>query len=184
METFINDIRLLQDFNSNSCELNLQVKLNDEQKNELSEISKALKDKKFICEIKPHRNKRSLDANSYCWVLCEKIAQQVKSTSKEIYKQNILDVGVFEIRPIAEEVKDLTIKRWNSLGLGFLTEELGRSKLDKYVKVKFYFGSHTYNSKEMTRFIDELVSKAQELGIETIPPKELESLKNRWRHYE
>ena len=36
-------------------------------------------------------------------------------------------------------------------------------------------GSHTYDSKEMSRLIDGTVSEAKELGIETMPLDELKA---------
>jgi hypothetical protein len=42
-------------------------------------------------------------------------------------------------------------------------------------------GSHTYDSREMSRLIDGTVSEAKELGIETLSPAELERMKQQWR---
>ena len=36
--------------------------------------------------------------------------------------------------------------------------------------------SHTYDSKEMSVLIDGIVSEAKDLGIETLPPSELERM--------
>ena len=41
-------------------------------------------------------------------------------------------------------------------------------------------GSHTYDTKEMSELIDGTVSEAKELGIETLPPDELERMVNAW----
>ena len=43
-----------------------------------------------------------------------------------------------------------------------------------------YYGSSTYDTKEMSRLIDEVVSRAAELGIETIPKNELAELEEEW----
>ena len=37
-------------------------------------------------------------------------------------------------------------------------------------------GSSTYDTAEMSNLIDGLVSECQELGIETLPPKEIERM--------
>ena len=44
----------------------------------------ALKDDDVDIVIKKHRQKRSLNANAYCWVLCDKIADKL-SNDKRIY---------------------------------------------------------------------------------------------------
>ena len=41
-------------------------------------------------------------------------------------------------------------------------------------------GSHTYDTKEMSRLIDGTVSEAKELGIETMTPNEIERMKQQW----
>lgn len=43
----------------------------------------------YDCEIKEHREKRSLDANAYCWVLLDKLADAIHSTKEEIYLQKV-----------------------------------------------------------------------------------------------
>ena len=45
------------------------------------------------------------------------------------------------------------------------------------VQLQCFFGSSTYNTKEMARLIDGIVSECKELEIETMPPEKLELLK-------
>jgi hypothetical protein len=42
-------------------------------------------------------------------------------------------------------------------------------------------GSSEYDTKEMSRFIDGIVAEAKELGIETLPPAELETMMKAWK---
>ena len=49
----------------------------------------------YDCEIKEHREKRSLDANAYCWVLLDKLADAIRSTKEEIYLQKVREIGIF-----------------------------------------------------------------------------------------
>ena len=46
---------------------------------ELIPSLEELKEDKLSVEIKKYRKKRSLDANSYCWVLCDKIAKELSN---------------------------------------------------------------------------------------------------------
>ena len=66
-----------------------------------------LKDDKLSIEIKKWYKKRSLDANAYCWVMCEKIAKELSkegiTTKEEIYKDAILQVGSFEPMIVEEK---------------------------------------------------------------------------------
>ena len=145
---------------------------------ELQEI--LSKGKTLDVEIKQHRKKKSIDANNYCWVLCQKIAVVIGSTKELVYQEIIRRVGQFEIVPIREDAVETHIRRWNGLGLGWYAEVMDDSKLDGYKKVINYFGSSVYLSDEMAVLINEIVSECKGLDIETISPAELESLKNAW----
>ena len=148
-------------------------------------LFKQDKTKKF--EVKEHRNKRSLDANSYCWVICDKIAQELSKdgtliTKEEIYKDAVKQVGVF-IPFIVEEVAFDKFKQvWEHQGLGYQVQETARK--NKCVRINCYYGSSSYDSKEMSRLIDSLVQLAQSLNIETMTQNELNSLLESWNKNE
>jgi len=136
--------------------------------------------KQLDVEIQQHRKKRSMDANAYCWVLCQKIAEVIGSTKEEVYQKAVREVGQFEILPIREEAVETWIERWGSRGLGWFAEVMDDSKLDGYKRVISYYGSSVYDTREMSILIDALVQEARELGIETMPAEELQSLINEW----
>lgn len=138
------------------------------------------KDKKYRVEIKRHREKRSLDANAYCWVLCRKIAEKLGTTDREIYKAAIRDYGLTTIRPEKSELVEDLVRMWDGMGIGNGHDILGESKIDGYVNVRYYYGSSQYDSLRMARLIDGLVQDAKEQGIEYLPPDELERMKAAW----
>lgn len=139
------------------------------------------KDKQF--EIKEYRPKRSLNANSYCWLLCDRIAQELSKDGTtinkiEVYRDAILQVGVFT--PEIWELKDYEdhIRKFESQGLGNIVQEV--AKKEKCIKVHCYYGSSTYNTKEMSRLIQILVELAESMNIETKPEQEIKSLLESW----
>lgn len=134
------------------------------------------KDKKY--EIKEHKEKRSLDANGYCWVLCKKIADKLHITKEEIYKKNIKEVGKYEVIPIKNEAIETFVNAWTGKGIGWICEILSKSKIDGYTNLIAYYGSSIYDSKEMSLLLDGIVQEAQNLGIETLTPDELTNLKS------
>ena len=136
------------------------------------------KDKQY--EIKEYTKKRSLDANSYCWVLCKKIADVLRITKEEVYTKAIREVGKFEIVPIKDEAVDTFIRAWASKGIGWLCEVLNKSKLDGYTNLIAYYGSSIYDTKEMSILIENIVQEAKQLEIETMTSKELEQLMSMW----
>lgn len=130
-------------------------------------------------DIKIKRKKRSVDANSYCWVLCDKIAQAVGITKEEVYRKHIHDVGVFDDIAISKNATEDFIKNFESNGTGWIAE-IQPCKLKGCNKVRCYYGSSTYDSKQMSRLIDSLVDDAKSYGIETLTPIELERMNELW----
>nr|DAY39451.1 MAG TPA: NinB protein [Caudoviricetes sp.] len=140
------------------------------------------KDKQF--ELKEYKEKRSLNANAYCWVLCDKIAKELSKegtvTTKEIvYKDAITQIGSFEPMIIEEKAFENFERIWSRQGLGFIVQEVSRK--DKCIRVNCYYGSSTYNTKEMSLLIQLLVDLAKSLNIETKPEYEIKSLLERWK---
>lgn len=79
---------------------------------------------------------------------------------------------------VQEKAFDNFKRVWNKQGLGFLVQEV--SKKDKCVKVHCYYGSSTYNRKEMSLLIQLLVELAKSLNIETKTDAEIKSLIESW----
>lgn len=139
----------------------------------------SLKDE-IKLSFKKWRNKRSLDANAYMWVLLGKISKHkdINSTPEELYRHFIKSKGVYEIVPVKKEVSNDYIKRFEAGGKGWICEVLGDSKINGYVNIVTYFGSSTYDTKEMKCLIDEIILEAEKLEIETVTQKEYEEMIN------
>jgi hypothetical protein len=130
-------------------------------------------------ELKKKTKRRSLDSNAYCWNLCQKIAEVIRSTKEEVYKKAIREVGQFETLAVQENAAEQFIKVWNSRGLGWHAEEMD-SKIAGCKKIIAYYGSSCYDTKAMSVLIDYIVEEAKELDIETMTPQELALLKQEW----
>ena len=125
-------------------------------------------------DIKIFREKRSLRANGYMWLLCEKLAEVVQSTKEEVYRKAIREVGLYKDFEGLDEDHANTLKAaWAQLGLGWFAEDVGGA-------VRCYYGSSKYNSKQMARLLDYVIDDCDELGIETMTETELEQLKREW----
>lgn len=123
---------------------------------------------------KKYRKKRSLDANSYCWVLCTKIAELIGTSKDEVYQEMLQKYGLVQDTPITvkAEVNMNTIP-----GYWLFIKESKDGKWKSYLPIR---GTSTYDSKEMANFIDRVVDEAKEMGIETLPPEELERMVGAW----
>ena len=138
----------------------------------------GLNDKPLAVTVKEFRQKRSLSQNSYLWVLLDKLAEKVNRSKEDIYKIYVKDCGVFEILPIRNDCVERFITNWSKNGLGWFCEDLGESKLNGYTKLMAYYGSSTYNSKEMARLIDAVIQDCEEQDIQTMPLSEFMLLQN------
>lgn len=126
--------------------------------------------------VKKHRNKRSLDANAYAWELIGLIAEAVKVDRVDVYKDAIRSIGgVSEIVCVQDKAVNDLCSGWQHNGIGWQTETMP-SKIPGCTNVILYYGSSTYDTKQMSLLIDHLVHTAQDMGIETMPPAELERL--------
>lgn len=146
-----------------------------------------LKDcEKLSIKISKYREKRSNDANAYFWVLCGKLAAKTKQNKIDIYRELIRDIGDnFEILPIRNEAVNKFIFNWgrNNDGkkrLGWICDILGDSKFEGYTNVCAYYGSSTYDSKQMSDLIDSIIFECKQQGIPTETPEEIEKMKSLW----
>jgi len=129
-------------------------------------------------ELIKKSKRRSLDANSYLWLLCDKIASSVGISKEEVYRQAVRDAGKFLQCHVGSEDLKRFIRAWESQGTGYQVQIVGNTPA--YVIINAYYGTHLYDSKEMARVIDYLVQEARNMDIETMPEEELQSLLNSW----
>lgn len=137
--------------------------------------------KDYDVSIKPKKKKRTLDANAYFWTLLGKLGDALKQSDMDLYRQYIRDTGAFQIIPIREDLIQHWEKIWGAKGLGWLCEDLGECRMHKgYHNIKSYYGTSAYDSKEMAKLIDLVVDDCKTQGIETLPPTELNRIKEMW----
>ena len=130
---------------------------------------------------KVHREKRSLNANSFFHVLAGKIAEKVGTTLTHEKNRLIRDYGQYEM--IDDLIPTVTVKAQYEDRMLDL-EAVHLKTIERHgetIRMAFLRGSHTYNTAEMSRLIDGAVSDAKDLGIETMTPEQLERMKQAWK---
>lgn len=133
----------------------------------------------YDCEIKQHRERRSLDANAYYWKLCGELAAAAGDTPENIYRRHIRDIGNYEVSCMQDRAVDSFGRLWSSGHLGRFIETR-KSKLKGCTTVLAYYGSSDFDTRQMSRLIDNLVEDCRALGIETLPPDKLAAMKEEW----
>ena len=158
--------------------LNHKPKLTIELSNQYDllteEFSKLKELEEIDIDLSEHKEKRSLNANAYAWTLIGKIADVLRASKDEIYLKMLKTYGQSEIVSILSNI-DIS-------GYFKYYEVAGRSTLNnkEFTHYKIFKGSSEYDTKEMSILIDGIVSEAKDLNIETLPPYEIERIKNLW----
>lgn len=145
-----------------------------------------LGDRELSIEVKRWRNRRSLSANAYFYVLVGKIADAIHRSQNYVHNCMLRQYGqpfvmdgeiVYTLLPDtdeasarADELETVHLKPTSIIKPG----KEGHENFRAYIILR---GSHEYDSKEMSTLIDGVVSEAQELGIQTATPDELARIK-------
>lgn len=155
--------------------------------NIIARVGDLKEGKKYTLEIKEHRQRRSLDANAYCWVLLDGLSEELSKDGRtvspeEIYRNLIPHVGGnSELLPIRKDAIDPWMRTWSAGRTGWVCQDLGPcKKIQGYHYIKCFYGSSVYDNQQMSRLIDLVVQECEQAGIETATPQELERLKEEW----
>lgn len=137
-------------------------------------------DEKISVRFSKHRKKRSLDSNAYAWVLMDRLSEKLGIPKEQIYRQYIKEIGgVSETICIKSTGVNKLCEAWHKNGLGWLTATFPTC-IQGFTNVVLYYGSSTYDTRQMSRLIDMIVHDCKEQGIDTANPEELKALLESW----
>lgn len=143
-----------------------------------------LKDRRLTVELKQYREKRSLDANAYYWVLVGKLADIAGQSNAWVHNHMLRkygqimvidDQGVYTVLPDTDEAQKAIdeAETYHLKPTSQVKPGKGGKMYRTYMMLR---GSSDYDTKEMSQLIDGLVSECKEAGIETLPPAEIERM--------
>ena len=140
--------------------------------------SEFLDGRELDLSLKEFKPKRSLNANAYMWALIGKIAEAMRISQEEVYHKVLCDYGTFDtdggVTQILSIRADAKLTGWLYIHTKPIkTVDLEGKKFTHYALIK---GSSDYNTREMSFLLDGVIYEAKELGIEVMPPEELERL--------
>lgn len=142
------------------------------QKQAINWLLEKDKDKQY--EVKEYIPKRGIKANSYYWELVNQLANVLRMNKEELHFILLQRYGQSDIVSALAKIEPKSyFKYYTEAG-----ESILNGKTFKHYKV--YKGSSEMTRKEMSILIDGLISECQEVGIETKPKAEIESLLERW----
>ena len=145
-------------------------------------IEELKNDGKLNIELKKYRKHRSLDANAYFWKLLTELCELAEIDTIEEYKRRIKELGIFRQFKIEKDNIKTFEKMWTAQGIAWFCEIADTTYIGdiEFKIINAYYGSSSYNSKQMSRLIDGLVQDCKVYGIETKTQSEIESLLKEW----
>lgn len=140
---------------------------------ELARLGQIPPKKRLTAQFAWKRDKRSADANSYFHVLADKIATALGENKTTVTQMLVCDYGTMcGILTVPRESDPAKCGAEYTRWIGY--------EGDKNSKYILYKPTHTLDTAEMSKLIDGAVSEAQQLGIETKTPAELDRIKALW----
>lgn len=147
-------------------------------------LDKLQPGKEYTAQFRQKRKHRSLDANAYYRKLCSLMADKLNISTNRTHNLMMRRYGsptivdgslLYTFLPDTEEAEE-TAWELETLHLKPTTSVKDGNDGERYRAYYVIKGSHEYNSKEMSVLINGVVSECREMGIETRPPEEVESL--------
>lgn len=130
---------------------------------------------------KQWKEKRSLDANSYYWVLVTKLAEALHISKPRChnlmlrrYGQNLTidGHGAYIRIPDTEKAEEMALEA-SEYHIRPTSQIVTGNDGVNYRTYIMLMGSSQYDTAEMSHLIDGLVDECKAAGIETLPPDEL-----------
>ena len=141
-----------------------------------------LKGEQLDLTAKKHREKRSLSANNYFYVLCGKIADATDTSKPQVHNRMLCRYGQY-MRDKDDNIvfclypADIDYESNEEVHL----KPTGHFEERKGIRYEWFAvmrGSHDLNTLEMAKLIDGVISEAKELGIEVLSDDEIKRMES------
>lgn len=158
-------------------EYNITFSMNEKEC--LAEVDKIKDFEKLSVEAKQYKRKRSLDANALLWACLSDIASVLRADKWEVYLTMLKRYGKFTYICVKPNIVEAVKAQWREC------EEIGTININgqEAVQLLCYFGSSTYDTKEMSVLIDGVISEMKELGLELPPSGDIERAIKEYEKY-
>lgn len=143
-------------------------------------------DSERLYDLTDHKEKRRLNQNSYYWKLLGLVAQKIHMGRTELHNRMLREYGLIwfdedgqmtiKYKPDTEDAERMM------MGMEKLHwAATSKTRTDKNGEIwrrwVLLLPSHLMTVKEFSALTDGMVQEAQQLGIETLTPRELEEIR-------
>lgn len=130
--------------------------------------------------LKPYRERRSLDSNSYFHCLADKLRQKLGISLAECKNHLIASYGQVEYIDDVPMIYKTNAPPDYMIQLETPHTWLAKTDAEGNYFYRVYRGSHTYDTAEMSKLIDGTIEECKSQGIETATPDELARMMSAW----
>lgn len=126
--------------------------------------------------VKPHKKKRSLDANGMLWACLGQIASVLRTDKWEVYLHMLKRYGQYTYICVKPHMVDAMKAQWRECEVVGTIDINGKEAIQMLV----YFGSSTYNTQEFSVLLDGVISEMKEIGLQPPASKEMQMALEQW----
>ena len=125
-------------------------------------------------EVYVKKKKRSNNSNSYFWKLLQELCEEMNLDVIQEYRKRVKELGIFQSFELDTKNVPTFEKIWEDRGYAWFTEKVDENGSKTLINA--YYGSSSYNSKQFSRLLDNLVQDCRSVGIQTLEDLEIEEL--------
>lgn len=125
-------------------------------------------------EVEVKKKKRSKSANAYYWSLLQKLCEEMNIDVIGEYRKRVKELGIFQTFELDTKNLPTFIHLWEGNGIAYFIEKVQENGNKTIINA--YYGSSSYNSKQFSRLLDNLIQDCRSVGIQTLEDIEIEEL--------
>lgn len=131
-----------------------------------------------LTEYKPHRSK---DANALLWACIGDIAHAIQEDPWTIYLQMLKSYGKFTYIVCKPYMVDAVKQQWRECEIVGKCYVEGKNKqMVEAVQLLCFFGSSTYNTKEMSDLLTGVLCEMDQMGLQKPPSSGIRRALEEW----
>ena len=130
-------------------------------------------------EANKYRKKRSLEANALLWACLGEIAAALHTDKWEVYLLMLKRYGKYTYICVKPNMVEAVKSYWREC------EDIGPITINgaEAEQLLCYFGSSTYNTKEMSVLIDGVISEMKEIGLQPPLTRDVQNALKQWEQW-
>lgn len=141
-----------------------------------AEELERMQDQDLRVKVVRYRKKRSLSANALFWHCIGEISKAMQVDKWDIYLQMLKEYGKYTYICVRPEMVDAVRSQWRESMIWNSVDVNG----EEAVQMLCFFGSSSYNSKEMSVLIDGTIETMKELGLDTPMSQDIRVALEQW----